>query len=114
MKEGDLQPCGVCNKGLMHTGLPLFWKVSIERYGIDAAAVHRQVGLGMMLGSGRLATVMGPDEDMATRIGDTVDILMCEDCVLQNYPIAAIAEMSGDLDDDGIADFTDTKEVTGT
>jgi hypothetical protein len=93
IKRADIKPCAKCGKGVMHTGLPLFWRVTIERYGIDANAVRRQVGLEMMLGSPALAAVMGPDETMAKPVMDDVILILCENCAMEDYPVAALAEL---------------------
>ncbi len=40
MKERELREhatCSLCRQKIGHTGLPLFWVVRIERFGIDAA-----------------------------------------------------------------------------
>jgi len=47
MKEAELRKhitCSHCNKPFSHSGLPLFWKVTIERFGANAAAIRRQHG----------------------------------------------------------------------
>lgn len=93
MKQTDIKPCAKCGKGVMHTGLPLFWRITIERYGIDANAVRRQAGLEMMLGNAKLAHVMGPNETMAKPVMDDVILILCENCAMENYPVAALAEL---------------------
>lgn len=101
MRESELRKrakCNLCGKLIGHTGLPLFWTVRIERYGIDMAAVRRQTGLTMMLGGHvALAAAMGPDEEMATRIGDAVTLTVCERCAVSDHPrcIAEMAEGGG-------------------
>ena len=84
LKERDLRAlatCGVCGKKVGHTGIPLLYRVTIEQYVIDLAAVSRQTGLAMMLGgNGTLAAAMGPDEDMAKRIEDATVFAVCSEC----------------------------------
>lgn len=92
MKQRDIKKCAKCGKGVMHTGLPLFWRVTIERFGLNRDAIHRQAGLEMMIG-GQLAAVMGPDEDMASPITEPVKLILCEDCAMIDYPVAAFAEL---------------------
>lgn len=95
MKEKELREiakCGLCGLPFGHTGLPLFWRVTIERYGVDAAAVRRQTGLGMMLSSPALAQVMGADEDMAKPMMEPVKLTVCEACATnRSLPVAALA-----------------------
>lgn len=83
MKEKELREvatCALCGKGIGHTGLPLFWRVRIQRYGLEADALKKQQGLTMMLGGNAvLAGIMGLDEDMAKKIFDR-EITVCETC----------------------------------
>lgn len=97
LKERDLREaakCSVCGKPLGHTGLPLFWRVTIERYGVDLNAVRRQDGLTMQLGGNSfLAGVMGADEDMATPMMEPKQVTVCENCALMAHqPIAMLIE----------------------
>lgn len=98
MKELELRnhsECSLCHKKIGHTGLPLFWRVSIERFGVDFNAMRRQDGLGAFLGSTRLAQVMGPDEDIARPMMETVVLTICETCAMEaDYPIAYLAELT--------------------
>lgn len=86
MKERELRQhatCSLCEKKIGHTGLPLFWTVKIERFGIDLAAAQRQQGLGLMIGAA-LAMHMGPDEDVAKPVMEPVTITVCETCALES------------------------------
>ena len=99
LKASDIKKCAKCGKGVMHTGLPLFWRVTIERFGIDKGAVDRRHGLEMFFGGGRgaaaLAGVMGPDEDIAKPVMDPVTLTLCEDCACgKSLPVAALAELA--------------------
>lgn len=93
MKEAELRQhatCSLCSKPIGHINphLPLFWKVTIERYGIDMLAVQRQHGLGLMVGA-RLAAVMGPDETMAKPVMDPKVLTVCETCACaRRMPVA--------------------------
>lgn len=94
MKERELREhstCSLCSKPILHTGLPLFWRVTVERFGIDMAAMRRQTGLAMTLGSAPLAGVMGPDEDMAKPMMEPVKLTVCESCAVDRaLPVAAL------------------------
>ena len=80
----------------MHTGLPLFWRVTIERFGIDMRAASRQDGMARMMGNAMLARIMGPDEDLAKPMMDPVTVTLCEQCSIEGQlPIAALAERKG-------------------
>jgi hypothetical protein len=84
-KQSDIQPCAICHKGLMHAGIPLFYRIKLQRFGLDKQAIQRQTGLEMMLGrAAALAAVMGPNEDIAQPIDEPRTILICEMCTHEN------------------------------
>lgn len=95
MKERELRKhakCDLCGKGIGHTGLPLFWRITVERFGINMPAVQRQTGLAMMIG-GPLASIMGPDEDMAQSVMEAATLTVCESCATDKaLPVAALPE----------------------
>ena len=83
MKADELREnavCKVCGKKFGESGLPLFWRVTVQRYFVDMEAVNRQTGLEMMLGNVAIADVMGPNEDMAKPVMDAVTVTVCERC----------------------------------
>ena len=54
-------------------------------------AVQRQTGLAMMLGgNGILASVMGPDEDMAEPMMEPVRLTVCENCATESTSVAVL------------------------
>lgn len=97
VKEAELRKhctCSLCGKKVGETGLPLFWRLTVDRFGVDMRAVQRQTGLAMMLGSPVLAGVMGPDEDMAKPVMQPVVLTICETCAVErSLPAAALAEV---------------------
>jgi len=122
MKLSDIKKCAKCGKGVMHTGLPLFWRVTIERFGIDKAACDRRHGLETFFGGGivgaKLAGVMGPDEDIAQPVMDELKLILCEKCAMEDYPIAALAELepevverTSDVETRGHGDAVEGREV---
>ena len=82
MKRKDIKPCVLCGKGMMHDNNILFYKVRLTRLGVNLGAVQQRMGLEMMLGSPVLAGVMGPDEDLATKI-TSQEFLVCDTCALE-------------------------------
>lgn len=96
MKRADVQKCTCCGKGVMHTGLPLFWTLEVQRHGIDGGAVQRRAGMETFFGGGNsgalLAGIMGPDEDITKPISEPVRLWVCEDCAMTPRPLAAWAE----------------------
>lgn len=97
MKERELRACStcsLCNKKIGETSFPAFYRITIERFGLDAGAIQRQQGLGMLLGgNGFLAMHMGANEDMATPLMDKLTLVVCEDCSMKQYPVAYLAEV---------------------
>ena len=89
MKEAELREnaeCKICNRKLGQLPIPIFHIVRIERFGLDMAAVARQQGLAMMLdGHAHLASVMGPDEDMAKSLCKA-KLMICDECLTSRLP----------------------------
>lgn len=95
MKEAELRShavCSLCGNKIGATCLPLFWRVKVERFGIDLGALQRQTGLAMMLGHAGIAAAMGADEDMAKPMMDAVVLTVCENCCTTTTCVAALAE----------------------
>lgn len=85
--QDDIQPCAVCRKGIMHAGLPLFYKVTVTRLGIDARAVQRQSGLEQMLGgNAAIARALSPNDELAQVMNGPRTIIICELCT-HEHPI---------------------------
>lgn len=96
MKEKELRAhltCNFCNAVVTHTGLPLFWRLKVARFGLDAHAVQRQHGLALHLGSAALAGIMGPDEDLAKPVMEEVTLTACEGCVMDKLSLLAHVAM---------------------
>lgn len=96
MKADELREhatCSICSKPIGHTGLPLFWRATIERFGIDMQAVSRQSGLELMTGNIILAAALGNDKDMASPVMETVVLTFCDSCASRaDFPIAHLIE----------------------
>lgn len=97
MKEKELREnaiCGMCGDKVLSAGLPMFWRVTVERFGIDLNAVQRQQGLTMMMGGNAgIAAAMGLDEEMAKHIIDPIALTICEPCCTKNICVAGLAEL---------------------
>jgi hypothetical protein len=96
MKEAELRlyaECSICHKLIGHTGLPLFWRVTVERFGIKADPVRRQTGLAMAMGSAELAQVMGPDEEMTMPLLEKITLSICELCGTADTMVARLVEL---------------------
>lgn len=91
MKARDLSKCLTCGRGVMHGGTPWFYRIRMESMAADVAAIQRQHGLE--LAHGPVASVLGPDEDVAKVLGQTGG-LVCSQCI--ELPIACLIASAGD------------------
>ncbi len=87
MKAAEIQPCALCGKGVMATGLPLFWRVTCERLGVDRRAVEQVAGLELLVGNVAIARALGPDPDIAAPLGAPRSVLVCEACAGQETSV---------------------------
>lgn len=94
MFRKDFRPCAFCGKGVMHTGLPLFWRVCIERMGVDLVAAQRQHGMEVFFGGNvGIADVFNDGAPIANPLQDSEKtILICERCAMEPKAIAEILE----------------------
>lgn len=90
MKVGDFRPCARCGKGMMHTGLPLFYRVTIQRMAIDMREVHRADGMEKFFaGHVGIARVFH-DPDIGIPFAESVTVLVCETCANQPPTLLAL------------------------
>lgn len=86
MKKTELKPCCCCGKGMMHSGVPIFYRVKLDHMAVNIQEVRRESGLEQFFGGGEqgavLANVMGVNPDIATVI-TTSDELVCQLCFLE-------------------------------
>lgn len=102
MKERELREhaeCSLCRNKIGATGVPLFYRVTVEQFGVDLSAVQRQQGLTMLLGGAApLAEHMGPNEDMAHEM-DRAVLTVCQQCALEpNEPVVCLLALSGEAE----------------
>lgn len=110
MKEKELRKvvtCSLCGKKAPECGVPLFYRVRIERWGIDLGAVRRQSGLELMFGGTAggavaLAQAMGADEDMAKPIMQPRELTVCEPCSMKRTVVAELAERAKPIEGEEI------------
>jgi len=97
MKHDELlkhSTCHMCGNLIGMSGLPLFWRVKVERFGLDMNAIRRQDGMAAMMGNAAIARVMGPDEDLAKPMMDPVTVTVCETCCTKDTCVAALPELN--------------------
>mgnify|MGYP003409048705 FL=1 len=94
LKEAELRAlatCAHCHKKISETGIPTFFKVTIESHILNIPAIQRQQGLGMILGGG-LALHMGADEDMTVTLEPPRTVMVCQVCSLEPRMLAQLTE----------------------
>jgi hypothetical protein len=91
VKAADFKPCALCGKGMMHAGVPLFYRVTVEHMGIDVRECERASGMEQFLGNVALARVFH-DPDVAQCVGEPVTTLVCQSCALTPSLLARLAE----------------------
>lgn len=80
LKRREIAPCTCCGEGLAKGG-PIVFRVTLERFVLNPRAIQQAAGLEMMMGPA-LATIMGPDADLAAHL-DTDAMLVCGDCIMR-------------------------------
>lgn len=104
LKEAELVvlgPCRVCGQQQLAGGEPTFYVVEVSRAAFDRRAIERRVGLEMMLGSGPLAKVMGPNEDIAKVFDGPHRAFVHETCALRlGHLLELIPKATEDAGDD--------------
>ncbi len=76
--------CAVCGKPMLQPPAhPMFYCVTVEQAVWDQAAIQRQVGLGMVIGSHPLARLMGPNEDLAKITNVARRVVVHFDCAVK-------------------------------
>lgn len=94
MKKRELlkhATCDACGLKIGASGLPLFYTVTVARYGIRMDRVRRSDGLAACMGNETIADVMGADEDLTTTLMQPVTLTVCETCSTTSDCIALIA-----------------------
>lgn len=103
MKQEELlkhSKCSICGEGVATSGLPIFSVITFQRYGLDMNAIRRQDGLAAFMGHSQLAAVMGPNEDMAKKLGPPVKSTVCETCLMKPTLLASLMESDSEEDED--------------
>lgn len=95
MKERELRAaaiCGVCRQKFGSSGLPVFYRITIARYGVDRGPLMRQTALEMMMGGHvDLAQALSPDEDMTVTLQEPATITVCETCAAERTNVHRLA-----------------------
>lgn len=95
MKAAELKKCAFCGKGMMHAGVPLFYRITVENMGINVREFQRTAGMEQFMGNVALARVFH-DPDIAERLGEPVTAMVCQDCAIEPHPLALLADSNGE------------------
>lgn len=95
MKASDIKPCASCGKGVMHNGLPFFWRIKLERMGMDMNEVHRAVGTEQLVGNVAVARALY-DPVVAKPIHEGKEVLICETCAGDAHPPYWVMRLLGE------------------
>lgn len=86
--------CAACRRKVGEASFPTFYRLTLERHGLNLPALRRAHGEELLMGSPFLAAALGADEDLTIRVMDPATITICEDCSTQALIIAALAEQA--------------------
>jgi hypothetical protein len=92
MRAGDFAPCALCGKGVMHTGVPLFYRVRIETMGVNARAVQSAHAMELYMGGHVALARVFEDPDIATPVVPEATALVCQTCGTQPHLLAQLSE----------------------
>ena len=101
MRAGDFTKCAGCGRGVAHTGLPLFWRVKLERMGINHRAVQQADAMERYMGGAVALARVFEDPEIAKPIEgiEAKTVLVCEQCAIApNKPLALLAEQTDEAE----------------
>jgi hypothetical protein len=84
LKQEELTKCILCDKGVMHSGNPIFFRITIEQFVVDVQAARRVHGMEQLTGNPEIARILGPSEDIAKVLNRKGPVLVCSDCSIFN------------------------------
>jgi hypothetical protein len=90
----ELAKCALCKKGVMHAGVPIFFRVTVERFGVDLRAVEREHGLELLTGSPALANVFSDGRPLASRMDLPGTLTVCMGCATAQVCVGRLEEMT--------------------
>jgi hypothetical protein len=92
MKASEIQKCALCRKGVMHTGLPLFYQIEVQRHSINVGEVQRMHGMEQFMGGQIALARIFHDPDITQPVSDKLTLSICETCALHPHPLAMLIE----------------------
>lgn len=94
MKASEIRPCDLCRSPLMAGGHITFHRIRFERFGVDVRAVRERHGLATLMGSAALAEVFAPSSEVAVRLGEPDELIICETCAMESHLPMRLAEIA--------------------
>jgi hypothetical protein len=88
VKANEFTKCVTCGRGMAASGVH-FYRVTVQQHILNTRAIQRAAGLEMMVGP--LASVLGPDEDLAAKVAENT-VLICADCSLKETCVPMLLE----------------------
>jgi len=83
LKTEQLTPCVACRKQLVQASLPLFFRLTVQRAGLDNRAIRERVGLAHMWGAGAAGLTLADifaSRDPGVILDDYQPANICIDC----------------------------------
>lgn len=97
LSEEALGPCAFCGRTMLQTGLPIFYRFTVQQCGIDASAVRERIALAMMLGGGdtgmALSGAMGGHQKPVV-VMSSGERNICMSCAQERTDVLFIAGMA--------------------
>ena len=91
---GELKPCALCKKGMMHNGDVAFYEIEIAQCVVDLRNVQRIHGLELMMdGATGIARALSPNNNVAQRL-PSARHLVCQPCLIERTDLAILLENS--------------------
>ncbi|CAN5279302.1 hypothetical protein BH11PSE5_BH11PSE5_30770 [soil metagenome] len=86
LDDTAMGPCVICQRQLLETELPIFFRVEARQCGLDRLEINRHVGLAMQMGGGRdglaLASIMGPGVKPVIVMETITPFNVCHPCAM--------------------------------
>lgn len=89
MTPEEFGNCHYCGQGVMHNGIPIFYRLTIETHGINVHKTQQQVGLEMMLGGNAVIAAALGDRDITEQLGMST-VTACHSCVMERMDLLSL------------------------
>lgn len=94
-----LAECMCCNRLILATEIPVFYRVTVQQCGVDKQVVDQRVGLAMQLGGGRdglaLSAIMGAHKKPVVVMSSPKPQNVCQRCAASPDGLFVMQIMAG-------------------